>query len=161
MTKTTHAVYEETSGWPAWVTLLVWGSAFLVALSAYRSGLGPGVGWAVLLVPVSLHLLFGRLTVRVTRTYVTATFGSLGLFRRRVPFADIERLEVVEYRPLIDFGGWGVRRRPGREAWTIRGNRALELELTDGTDLYLGSDTPERLLEELQIAGHHHWDDPE
>ncbi len=59
----------------------------------------------------------------------------------------MEAAEAVTYSPLGDFGGWGIRMGGNKKkAWTVKGNRALVLELKDGTRFYLGSEKPERIL---------------
>jgi hypothetical protein len=99
-------------------------------------------------------VLLGQLEVRVTRSDLLVGFGYVPLIRKRIPFADISALEPVEYRPILEFGGWGIRfGRNGKRAWTIRGNRAVRLQLKDGRLFYVGSEKPERLAERLRAAG--------
>ncbi|NIR36664.1 MAG: hypothetical protein GWO04_14245, partial [Actinobacteria bacterium] len=51
----------------------------------------------------------GGPTVRVQETRILLHLGRVPLVRRTVPFGDIRALESVVYRPLREFGGWGVR----------------------------------------------------
>ena len=76
------------------------------------------------------------------------------MIRRAVAFDEIVSLESVEYRPLSEFGGWGVRGLGRRKAWTARGNRAVALRLTGDRELLIGSDHPKRLEERIRtLAG--------
>ena len=102
-----------------------------------------------LVVVVGLALLF-RLKTSVGDGAVYARFP-LGL-GRRVMLSDILAAEVVSYRPLRDFGGWGYRIRPGRTMLNVRGTRAVRLDLADGGALYIGSQRPEELLHAVQTA---------
>jgi hypothetical protein len=88
----------------------------------------------------------------VQETRVIMHLGSVALFRRTVVHAEITALESVVYHPLREFGGWGVRGRGRRKAWTARGNRAVKLTLTGGRDLLIGSDHPQRLEERIRTA---------
>jgi len=74
------------------------------------------------------------------------------MIRRRIPLDDVVALRSVRYRPMRDFGGWGVRGMGKRKAWTARGDRAVELDLTGGRQLLIGSDRPDRLLEGIRSA---------
>jgi hypothetical protein len=67
------------------------------------------------------------------------------LRRRSVPFAEITGCEVVDYRPLRDYGGWGIRRGRGGWAYNVSGSRGVRLELSDGQHLLVGSRRPEQL----------------
>jgi hypothetical protein len=59
----------------------------------------------------------------------------------------------VQYRPIADHGGWGIRSgRDGERALTARGNRGVRLVLADGTRLLIGSQRPEELAETIERA---------
>ncbi len=76
---------------------------------------------------------------------------------RRIAFADIEKVELVEYGALRDFGGWGKRfsfwGRLKGTCYTLGGNKALAVTLT-GRDrrLFLGTQRPDELLATLYGA---------
>lgn len=54
---------------------------------------------------------------------------------------------VRQYRPILDYGGWGIRWAPGKGwAYTVRGNLGVQLELSDGKRLLVGSQSPEGLV---------------
>ena len=175
MARDLYVTYEESTPPPTWVMWLV-SVGFLVptvslALEAVRllqsgelrAALGTGaLAGALLLGPLLLHLLFGRLHVRVTHTSLVLSFGYLPWIRKLVLFDEIAGLEPVTYRPLLEFGGWGIRWGfKGKKAWTARGNRALRLTLTDGTLLYVGSDDPVRLGKRIRVVGGGRWQEPE
>ena len=79
--------------------------------------------------------------------------GTAGLVSKRVNYDDILRTKSVRYSPIVDFGGWGVRRRGDKRAWTARGNEAVVLDLADGIHLYVGSEHPHRLEERIAAVG--------
>jgi hypothetical protein len=67
-----------------------------------------------------------------------------GLFVRRViPLAEIRNFEARTYRPIREYGGWGVRSGAGGMAYNVSGNRGVDLRLTDGKSLMIGSQRPE------------------
>ena len=77
-----------------------------------------------------------------------------GLFvRRAIPLAQIRHFEAKTYRPIRDYGGWGVRRGAGGMAYNVSGNRGVELQLTDGKSLLIGSRRPEEFALALQSRG--------
>jgi hypothetical protein len=104
---------------------------------------------------VGVQLLVAGLSVRLFRDDLVVGLGSAGWISRTVRYEDILRTESVTYRPIAEFGGWGVRRgKNGKRAWTARGNHAVVLHLKDGTHLYVGSDSPHRLEERIRaVAG--------
>jgi len=71
---------------------------------------------------------------------------------RRITWSEIERYEPRQYRPLREFGGWGIRWAPGKLAYNVSGNRGVWIERTNGRAVLIGSQRPEdfvRAIEEV------------
>ena len=94
-----------------------------------------------------------HMTTEVTPTDLRVWFGWAPTSRRIVPIGTVRGIEVVTYRPIADYGFWGIRSgRDGERALIARGNRGVRLELTDGTRLLIGSQRPEALATALDCA---------
>jgi hypothetical protein len=108
---------------------------------------------AVLLAVVALlgALLTLRLTTTVTGDSVSVRYGFL--YETRVPLTEIALAEAVEYAPLREYGGWGIRGSRRRRAVNARGNQGVLLTRTDGTTLLVGSQRPRELLDALARVG--------
>ncbi len=92
-----------------------------------------------------------RLVTEVRIDGIYFRYSPLQRTFRRVGFEELERMEPVTYRPLLDYGGWGIRYGRGRRwAYTIGGNQGIELDVTDGRRLLIGSQDAERLAEIIQ-----------
>src|SRR5688572_9635420 len=112
--------YEEITPWPAWVGLLVIACLGAAFVGVWQSNPQDAVIVVMAALPVMLLSIFllGRLRVRVMRDAIVVGFGYLDLIRKRIPFADIQRIEAVKYSPLGEFGGWGMKRGfGGKRAW--------------------------------------------
>lgn len=155
------AIYREEQWFAWWVYALVAGGfavgATVVALvwSQMRQEMATADGWARL-VPLAMFasvvvppfVFFGllKMTTEVTPGGLTIWFGILPAYRYAVPGPNIKSAKAVQYRPLLDCGGWGIRRsRSGHRVFTAKGNRAVEVELTDGHRLLIGSQRPDEL----------------
>jgi len=116
--------------------------------------------------PAMLALLFGflvavvlpgllmriKLVVRLDPQTLTASFWP---FRQKVfPLAEIVSWEARAYRPLRDFGGWGVRYSRSLDCWiyNVKGNQGVFLELVGGRKFMLGSQRAEELAAALAFA---------
>ncbi|WP_435335844.1 hypothetical protein [Haloarchaeobius sp. TZWWS8] len=51
---------------------------------------------------------------------------------RHIPWADIESVESRRYRPIREFGGWGIRWTPSALAYNVHGNEGLWIRRTTG-----------------------------
>ena len=149
--------YRERTPWPSWVDLIYGGSILAGAYSVFvTSGGGMlfrlSVAAAMLAGGWGLRMVLGGLTVLVQESRIVMHLGTVRLVRKMVPLDDIVSLESVRYRPLLEFGGWGVRGAGKKKAWTARGDRAVVIELDEGRRLYLGSDHPQRLEAAIRSA---------
>jgi len=104
---------------------------------------------------VVLLILLSTVTLRqitsVAEDGVTVRFGFL--YKTRVPFTEIARAEAVTYRPVHDYGGWGIRGMGRRRALNMRGNEGVLLTRVDGSTLLIGSQKPRELLAALARSG--------
>ncbi len=136
---------------PPWVMALLWGACLAAAFGLSESG-SSALGWEILLVlatPILITALFGCLETRRERAALRISFGLLPLVRKRIPFDSILEARAVVYRPIRDFGGWGIRFGKGVSAWTIRGNAAVRLELEGRGAFLLGSMDARRLAAQI------------
>jgi hypothetical protein len=82
-----------------------------------------------------------------------------GLFVRFAPFHrrfkhyrvdDLAEYEAVTYRPIRDFGGWGIRVASRGWVYNVSGNRGVQLRFKSGKRLMIGSRRPEALVEAIR-----------
>lgn len=74
-------------------------------------------------------------------------------YSRIITFSDVISHEIREYRPLVEYGGWCIRFGGQRKrAYTMSGNKGVELELSDGTRFLIGSQRPEELASAIDAA---------
>ncbi len=111
--------------------------------------------WVYVLLCVVLAILLGVLTMRQTTTVsgdtVTVRFGRL--YATRIPVAEVAKAQAVAYRPVRDYGGWGIKGSRRRRALNSRGDRGVLLTKTDGSTILIGSQKPRELLAALERAG--------
>jgi hypothetical protein len=74
------------------------------------------------------------------------TVGDAGVHIRMFPFANrtiasaqIARWEARTYRPIREYGGWGVRFGPRGRAYNVSGKSGVELTLDNGKRVLIGS----------------------
>ena len=90
-------------------------------------GLALGLGLLMVVIILLLHM-----TTEVTPTDLRVWFGWIPTYRRSVLVTTIVRLEVVSYRPVADYWGWGIRSgRDGERVLIARGNRGVRIDLAD------------------------------
>jgi len=131
----------------------------LIAFAVLHAGL---ILWALPLASVSLvttavwggvilFLYFARLMTSIFPDRLVLHYFLL-FVRKEILLEDIERAEVVRYRPLLDYGGWGIHysMRFRRWAYNVSGNKGVILYLKDGRSLLIGSQRAEAFIAAIE-----------
>ncbi|MCJ7934112.1 MAG: hypothetical protein MUW56_10870 [Chryseobacterium sp.] len=98
-----------------------------------------------------IFLLFyvAYLDVSVSNTVIKYKFYPFQLRYREISVHDGIDLEVVEYNPIADFGGWGIRKNSHATCYSTGGNFALKIKEKGKKDIYIGTLHPDKLKDYL------------
>ena len=103
---------------------------------------------------VALLLLAGNLRVEVFETHLAIRMFPLTR-QHRFSWGEIRRCEARTYRPILEYGGWGVRFSRAGKAYNVYGNRGVQLEFTDGSRLLIGSQHADELADAIRARAPH------
>jgi len=159
-----HSYREEQRLSQWWVRLLVlviagvgWWAFIVQIVMGEPWGTKPAPDWVVWLIfflmgiGLPAFLLLAKLVVTVDEEVIRIRW--IPFAWRTVRLADVESATARTYRPLREYGGWGVRWAPGRGmAWNASGNRGVQLELASGKRLLIGSRRAEELERAIRTA---------
>ena len=111
--------------------------------------------WAVFGIAFPIFFLALKMTTEVRPDALFVRF--VPGHRRAIRLDEIKSVEVREYRPLRDYGGWGIRYSSKQGmAYSVSGTKGIQLELTSGKRILIGSQMPDRLANILREALHSH-----
>lgn len=85
--------------------------------------------------------LFARLTLhtRIDANGVTWRYTPF-ISEKTIAWSEVEHAEVTRYNPLIEYGGWGIRRGwRKKQAVNVWGNSGLLLTYKNGKQLMIGT----------------------
>ena len=146
-----------------WVQLTIWLTAGLSWWGFYEQivrgrpwGSNPGPDWLVwgmwLVFGIGFPLLFYRMSLvyEVDGSAVTVRFWPL--LTRHIPLADIQQVRARTYQPIREYGGWGIRGWGSRRAYNVSGDQGVQLILTDGSNILLGSQQAQQLALAIETA---------
>ena len=131
------------------VPILFVSLAWIVAKQGHRfiPGVMFIVAGLVLLFCAGVFVTFGKMTTEVSNGQVRVSFGWLPVSTRTVPAETIGAAESVDYDPMAEYGGWGIRGREGDRALNMRGSKGVRLTLTENGTLLIGSQRPADLAD--------------
>lgn len=95
------------------------------------------------LLPLLLIYLFFslKLIIMVDNKGVHYRFSPWQRKARTIHPEDIQEYKIRKYRPLMEYGGWGVRRGSRRygTAYNVKGNMGMQFIFTNGKKFLLGT----------------------
>ena len=87
-----------------------------------------------------------KLIVEINERGITYRFFPFNVKSKHLAWSEIEMVYIRTYKPLWEFGGWGIRRTLNNgKAYTIKGNIGLQLELKNGKRMLIGTSSAQKL----------------
>ncbi len=123
--------------------------------TAYHSYSGGEIAFLITLL-VTVLLLMIKLETVIKTDQIEVRFFPFHLSFRRYPNNTIESALVRTYKPLAEYGGWGIRIEfIGKgKAFNISGNQGIQVVFKDGSKLLIGTQKPIEASAALQKAGY-------
>jgi hypothetical protein len=128
--------WTASGRWVVWVCLGLVVLGWVVAvIAAPWATIGPALGIVLVLLSARARVAVDADGLRVTSAGVLPWF--------RVPLDTVAYADRSELRALREFGGLGLRFRPGARAFVTRTGEALRVVQRDGTQTYVSMDEAE------------------
>ncbi len=149
----TKVLFKETQKFTQWWLWLIMSAAFgvpivLIALKLIEEG-RQSDDYLELLIVLSVTILFAavfvvlflrmKLFVALDQTGIRFRFPPMLRKWKTIPVTEIERFEVRQYRPVFEYGGWGIKGSSKNKAYNVKGNIGLQLHLNNGKKVLLGT----------------------
>lgn len=135
-----------------WIVLVGMTAVAFVVEALFEQPPGGSVALGLAVSTVVVLALFGRMTTDVRPDGLVVTYGFVPVYRKRFRYEDIADLRPERYRPLREFGGWGIRGWGNHRALSIKGDLGLRLYLRSGQVWMLGSSDPEALARAVRTV---------
>lgn len=104
-------------------------------------GENPAPNFILLLGLVTTLLLLGMLFLiylKITINENEIIIHFYPFIKKTIQIKEIKNLEIVEYNPLRDYGGWGIRYGKKGKAYTIGGKLGLSITLLNNKNILVG-----------------------
>jgi len=106
--------------------------------------------WLIFGIGLPALFLLGKLVTEVRNDGIYICFFPFHWSFRKITFKELKRYEVRTYRPIREYGGWGIRYGSKGKAYNVSGNRGVQLEFLNGKRLLIGSQRTEELWRAIQ-----------
>ena len=92
---------------------------------------------------VALLLAIFRLETKIDETGVYYRFFPYHNKMNKIEWDNIGQIFVRKYRPIMEYGGWGVKWGLNGRAYNVSGNMGIQIVFKDGKKLLIGTKNPE------------------
>ncbi len=108
------------------------------------------LGTIIFVIIVALFLASMKLKVTVLEETVTYRLSPFHFSTQTISKDDIIKIENVVYNPIGEWGGWGIRYNfRGDKAYTMYGNKGVQITLKSGKIVLFGSQKPDELYNSI------------
>jgi len=133
----------------AGITVLMWYAVIVQLLLKKPLGNNPAPDFVLIIFWIVFGLIFPlfflklRLLTEVRDDGIYIKFVTINKDFIRIGFDEIDTCEIRKYRPIVEYGGWGVKYGSGGKAYNVSGNMGLQLKLKNGKSVLIGTQRPE------------------
>ncbi|WGH76805.1 DUF6141 family protein [Tenacibaculum tangerinum] len=78
---------------------------------------------------------FTKLETRIDEHGIHYRFYPINLNYKKIPWKDINEVNVIKYRPITDYGGWGIK----GNAVNVKGNIGIKIYTKDNKNKLIGT----------------------
>lgn len=153
MDKENDLIFREVQRFSLWCYLLlvcVMGFSAVITLCAVPPEQSIvrclGIGLPILFLVLFLTL---KLETKVCSDGLYVRFFPIHIRFKNFRAEDLMEYYAREYKPLLEYGGWGIRFGKNGKAYNARGNKGVQLVLKNGKRLLIGSQRPDELAEAI------------
>jgi amino acid transporter len=134
-----------------WIWLLIVGFNFVFYWMMYMQlVLGKQVGdspisdLGVVLIYIPMLLItilffYFKLETRIEKEGIYVRFFPFHIRFRFYPWESIEKVYTRTYKPMKEYGGWGIKGSSSNRTFNFSGKEGLQLELKNGNKLLIGT----------------------
>jgi hypothetical protein len=110
------------------------------------------VSGLTLLITISITFLIISLSLEtlISKDGIYVKFFPFHFSFRYYPWEHVHKSYVRQYKPIQEYGGWGLRGLGKNKAFSVSGNQGLQLELEENRRLLIGTKKPNEIIETLR-----------
>ena len=137
-------------------SIIPWVGMIIQIILGQKIGNNPAPDWLI----IFIWLVFGigfpvffysvRLITQVRNDGIHLRFFPFHRKYKIYPYHEIDSYVVREYRPIREFGGWGIRYGLSGKAYNVYGNKGIQLIFKNKKKLLIGSQKTNEFYEAIQ-----------
>jgi hypothetical protein len=139
---------QKFTQWWLWVVLL---SFPIISFGPFDEN---AINFNYVIIGFAIPFLFYlfELRLKVSAEGLHYQFFPFHLKSHIIKLEDIEKFKAMEYSPLKEYGGWGIKYGFKGKAYNVSGNKGVKIFLNNETNIMFGSQKYNELAKALKMA---------
>ena len=139
---------QKFTQWWLWVILL---SFPIISVGPFDDN---EINVYYVLIGLAIPLLFYlfELRLKVNNDGLHYQFFPFHLKFYTIKMEEIESFKAMQYSPLKEYGGWGIKYGFKGKAYNVSGNKGVKIFLKNGANIIFGSQKHKELEKALKVA---------
>lgn len=104
----------------------------------------------ILIAGIPILLYLSKLVVQIDAEAIHIRFTPF--LKKDILLNDVVTWQARKYKPLLEYGGWGIRWGPSGKAYNISGSWGVQLQFANGKGLLIGSQKAQDFANAIEIA---------
>jgi hypothetical protein len=105
----------------------------------------------IVIIGLPLFIYLVRLDTEVRKDGIYYRYLPFHFSYHQIPSSALLSWQVIQYHPLRDYGGWGIRYGKFGKAYTLTGNKGIQLFTKDQKKILLGTLKPEEFKRAIDL----------
>ena len=127
---------QRFTQWWLWIIIFLSCSLFYLPYKADED-----IPFSLTLLSIAIPLFFYLFELRtfVTKKGLYYQFFPFHFKKYLIKIEEIEEIEALEYKPISDYGGWGIKYGFKGKAYNVSGNKGVKIHLKNKRHILFGS----------------------
>jgi hypothetical protein len=151
-----NPTFKEKQKFNKWWMYLLFSSPFLIVSVSFllvqlniiepKGGEKSPPEVIIILIFCLLFMIFGMsisLKTEINEKGISAQFKGIPFCNKKFNWDEIQSINVIEYSPLMDYGGWGVRIGFNGWCYNVSGKIGIKFTQTNGKSFLIGTQQKE------------------
>ena len=139
---------QKFTQWWLWVILL----SFPIMSFGPFDGNKININYVLIGLVLPLIFYLFELRIKVSNKGLHYQFFPFHFKSHTINIEDIEKIEPLQYKPLAEYGGWGIKYGFKGKAYNVSGNKGVKIFLKNGLNIMFGSQKHNELAKALKAA---------
>ncbi|MCL6220818.1 hypothetical protein [Zunongwangia pacifica] len=94
---------------------------------------------------VCAGIFFVKMHTKIDKSGIQVWFSPFKFTKKSLHWEELETVHTRKYRPVSEFGGWGVRVFRQHKAYNVKGDQGIQLKTKEGKFFLIGTQQPHKV----------------